>query len=386
MNKYEFVFCVPTRLVYGRGKLNEIGLYTLSLGLRKVAVITTAGGSMRRYGYIDRLISSLESRGIASVVLDKVYTNPTTDLVDELVAVVKDEEPDGIIAIGGGSAIDVAKAVAMVSYSGGSARDYILGIRRGSGALPLIAIPTTHGTGTEVNRFSVLTEPELKAKLAIVSDYIYPKISVVDPELTLSLPSTVSSATVFDAFSHALEALFAARSNVLSRLFALEALRSIASEIDKLPEGYSNIDVRTKLLWASTCAGYAIDQSRTGLLHAIEHSISAFYPNIHHGVGLALIATAWARYTAPAVREKVKEVLRIFNWSVGDDVTRSFVEFMEYIKKKLGLHKRLSDFKVSRDDVKLLAEYTVKFMSVLIKNAPRSADKQAIEEILMDSL
>ena len=386
MNKYEFVFCVPTRLVYGRGKLNEIGLYTLSLGLRKVAVITTAGGSMRRYGYIDRLISSLESRGIASVVLDKVYTNPTTDLVDELVAVVKDEEPDGIIAIGGGSAIDVAKAVAMVSYSGGSARDYILGIRRGSGALPLIAIPTTHGTGTEVNRFSVLTEPELKAKLAIVSDYIYPKISVVDPELALSLPSTVSSATVFDAFSHALEALFAARSNVLSRLFALEALRSIASEIDKLPEGYSNIDVRTKLLWASTCAGYAIDQSRTGLLHAIEHSISAFYPNIHHGVGLALIATAWARYTAPAVREKVKEVLRIFNWSVGDDVTRSFVEFMEYIKKKLGLHKRLSDFKVSRDDVKLLAEYTVKFMSVLIKNAPRSADKQAIEEILMDSL
>ena len=386
MNEYEFVFCVPTRLIYGRGKLNEIGLYTLSLGLRKVAVITTAGGSMRRYGYIDRLVASLESRGIASIVLDKVYTNPTTDLVDELVAIVKDEEPDGIIAIGGGSAIDVAKAVAMVSYSGGNARDYILGIRRGSGALPLIAIPTTHGTGTEVNRFSVLTEPELKAKLAIVSDYIYPKISVVDPELALSLPSTVSSATVFDAFSHALEALFAVRSNVLSRLFALEALRSIASEIDKLPEGYSNIDVRTKLLWASTCAGYAIDQSRTGLLHAIEHSISAFYPNIHHGVGLALIATAWARYTAPAVREKVEEVLKIFNWSVGDDVTRSFVEFMEYIKKKLGLHKRLSDFKVSKDDVKLLAEYTVKFMSVLIKNAPRSADKQAIEEILMDSL
>jgi len=386
VNEYEFVFCVPTRLIYGRGKLNGIGLYTLSLGLRKVAVITTAGGSMRRYGYIDRLVASLESRGIASIVLDKVYTNPTTDLVDELVAIVKDEEPDGIIAIGGGSAIDVAKAVAMVSYSGGNARDYILGIRRGSGALPLIAIPTTHGTGTEVNRFSVLTEPELKAKLAIVSDYIYPKISVVDPELALSLPSTVSSATVFDAFSHALEALFAVRSNVLSRTFALEALRSIASEIDKLPEGYSSIDVRTKLLWASTCAGHAIDQSRTGLLHAIEHSISAFYPDIHHGVGLALIATAWARYTAPAVREKVEEVLKIFNWSVGDDVTRSFVEFMEYIKKKLGLHKRLSDFKVSKDDVKLLAEYTVKFMSVLIKNAPRSADKQAIEEILMDSL
>ena len=386
MNEYTFVFCVPTRLIYGRGKLNEVGMYSLSLGLRKVAIITTAGGSMRRYGYIDRLVSSLEGRGITSIVLDKVFTNPTTDLIDDLVAVVKEERPDGLIAIGGGSAIDAAKAVAMVSYSGGSARDYILGIRKGSGALPLIAIPTTHGTGTEVNKFSVLTEPELRAKLAIVSEYIYPRISIVDPELTLSLPSTISSATVFDAFSHALEALFAARSNAVSKLFALEALRSIASEIDKLPEGYSSIDVRTRLLWASTCAGYAIDQSRTGLLHAIEHSISAFYPNIHHGVGLALIATAWAKYTAPAVQNEVMEVLKVFNWSIGDDVTRSFVEFMEYIKKKLGLDKRLSDFNISKDDIKVLAEYTVKFMSVLIKNAPRSADKQAIEEILASSL
>ena len=305
-DEYTFTFCVPTKLVYGRGKLNDVGTYSLSFGLRKVVIITTAGGSMRRYGYIDRLVSSLESKGIVSVVLDKVFTNPTTDLVDELVAVVKEEQPDGLIAIGGGSAIDAAKAVAMVSYSGGSARDYILGIRKGSGALPLIAIPTTHGTGTEVNRFAVLTEPELKAKLAIVSEYIYPRMSIVDPELTLSLPNTISSATVFDAFSHALEALFAVRSNAVSRLFALEALRIIASEINKLPEGYSNIDVRTKLLWASTCAGYAIDQSRTGLLHAIEHSISAFYPNVHHGVGLALIASAWARYTAPAVQDKVR--------------------------------------------------------------------------------
>ncbi len=385
-DEYTFTFCVPTKLIYGRGKLNDVGAYSLSLGLRKVVIITTAGGSMRRYGYIDRLVSSLESKGIASVVLDKVFTNPTTDLVDELVAVVKEEQPDGLIAIGGGSAIDAAKAVAMVSYSGGSARDYILGIRKGSGALPLIAIPTTHGTGTEVNKFAVLTEPELKAKLAIVSEYVYPRISIVDPELTLSLPSTISSATVFDAFSHALEALFAVRSNAISRLFALEALRNIASEFDKLPEGYSNIDVRTKLLWASTCAGYAIDQSRTGLLHAIEHSISAFYPNVHHGVGLALIASAWARYTAPAVQDRVREVLDIFKWKVSDDLTRSFVELIDYVKMKLGLNKRLSDFKISKDDIKMLAEYTVKFMSVLIKNAPRSADRQAIEEILMNSL
>lgn len=191
---------------------------------------------------------------------------------------------------------------------------------------------------------------------------------------------------MFDAFSHALEALFAVRSNAISRLFALEALRNIASEFDKLPEGYSNIDVRTKLLWASTCAGYAIDQSRTGLLHAIEHSISAFYPNVHHGVGLALIASAWARYTAPAVQDRVREVLDIFKWKVSDDLTRSFVELIDYVKMKLGLNKRLSDFKISKDDIKMLAEYTVKFMSVLIKNAPRSADRQAIEEILMNSL
>jgi alcohol dehydrogenase len=385
---YELEWIVPTHVVFKKGCLNRIGEYVSGLGARRAVIVTTSGGSMRKYGYLDIISSSLKGKGIEFSVFDKVFTNPTTTLVDELAGFLKDNKADVVIALGGGSAIDAAKAAALVARSGGLSKDYLSGIRVGTDAIPVVAIPTTHGTGSEVDKYAVITDASLNAKLTIVSHLIYPKYAIVDPVVTLTLPVELSSATVFDALSHALESYIGLRINAVSQMFAREALRTIASVLPKIPKEYNDVGVRSALLWASMSAGFAIDQSRSGLMHAIEHVLSAYQPNLHHGLGLAMIAPAWAEFVGTTIPDKVKEIMEIFGFKTNMKGNSGIVfrKFIEYILESLGISGKLSDYGIAKDEVKSLAQDAFKHFKVLINNTPRKVSVDDIVIIIERSL
>ncbi len=380
-----FRFNLPTKVVFGRGTSGEVAKEALSLGIRVPVLVTTAGGSLRRHGHIDRVEKVLKRCFQDVKVFDRVTTNPTTDLVDELVNYIRVEGADGLVALGGGSAIDTAKAASLVFMGGGRTKDYLLGVRKGKEALPLIAMPTTHGTGTEVNKYAVVTDPELSAKVAIVSRHIYPKVAIVDPSFMDTLPPSLSGATTFDALAHALESYLSKSVNPLSEMFALEAIKQIAWVYKGMKDGslsWESPGVRDRLAWASTAAGIAIDQSRTGILHALEHALSAFNPELHHGLGLAMLAAAWAKVIERKVPDRVSEIVKVFGGSKPDH----FHELISDVIHVFGLEKSLKEYGFEEEDVDDIIENARTYLGALLSNVPGGVGDEELRFIVTESI
>ncbi len=380
-----FRFNLPTKVVFGRGTSGEVAKEALSLGIRVPVLVTTAGGSLRRHGHIDRVEKALKRYFQDVKVFDRVTTNPTTDLVDELVNYIRVEGADGLVALGGGSAIDTAKAASLVFMGGGRTKDYLLGVRKGKEALPLIAMPTTHGTGTEVNKYAVVTDPELSAKVAIVSRHIYPKVAIVDPSFMDTLPPSLSGATTFDALAHALESYLSKSVNPLSEMFALEAIKQIALVYKGMKDGslsWGSPGVRDRLAWASTAAGIAIDQSRTGILHALEHALSAFNPELHHGLGLAMLAAAWAKVIERKVPDRVSEIVKVFGGSKPDH----FHELISDVIHVFGLEKSLKEYGFEEEDVDDIIENARTYLGALLSNVPGGVGDEELRFIVTESI
>ncbi len=380
-----FRFNLPTKVVFGRGTSGEVAKEALSLGIRVPVLVTTAGGSLRRHGHIDRVEKALKRYFQDVKVFDRVTTNPTTDLVDELVNYIRVEGADGLVALGGGSAIDTAKAASLVFMGGGRTKDYLLGVRKGKEALPLIAMPTTHGTGTEVNKYAVVTDPELSAKVAIVSRHIYPKVAIVDPSFMDTLPPSLSGATTFDALAHALESYLSKSVNPLSEMFALEAIKQIALVYKGMKDGslsWGSPGVRDRLAWASTAAGIAIDQSRTGILHALEHALSAFNPELHHGLGLAMLAAAWAKVIERKVPDRVSEIVKVFGGSKPDH----FHELISDVIHVFGLEKSLREYGFEEEDVDDIIENARTYLGALLSNVPGGVGDEELRFIVTESI
>lgn len=380
-----FRFSLPTKVIFGRGTAEDAAKEALSLGIRVPVIVTTAGGSLRRHGHIDRVEEALRRCFQEVKVFDRVTTNPTTELVDELVNYIRVEGADGLVALGGGSAIDTAKAASLVFVGGGRAKDYLLGVRKGKEALPLIAMPTTHGTGTEVNKYAVVTDLDLGAKVAIVSRHIYPKVAIVDPSFMDTLPPRLSGATTFDALAHALESYLSKSVNPLSEMFALEAVKQIAQVYEGMKEGsldWGSPGVRDRLAWASTAAGVAIDQSRTGILHALEHALSAFNPELHHGLGLAMLAVAWARLMERKLPDRVAGVVRVFG-SVGP---RKFHELVSDIIRVFGLEGSLRDYGFEEEDVDDIIENARTYLGALMSNVPGGVGDEELRFVVTESI
>ncbi len=382
---------MPTKVVFGRGVVKRVGDEVSKLGVKRVLIVTSKGGSMKRYGYLDRVIESLSSKGIDVEVFSGVTTNPTTDIADEAAEVCRATKCECVIGLGGGSSIDVAKAVAVIMAMGGKAADYILGgDKKAEKAIPIVAIPTTHGTGTEVDRYAVLTNPKTKAKVPIVSNAIFPKVSLLDPELTVTLPAKLSAATTIDAFTHALESYIGLGSTAIVDIFAEEALREIITFAPKLLNNLSDVEIREHLLYASMCAGIAISHGRTCALHALEHAVSAYHPEVHHGIGLAALLMSWIRYEARVAPERLAKVARVLGVdvkSVGiERAANKVIEVCENLLEKLDMKIRLRDLGVSEGELKTLAENAYNTMRHLIDNTPGKPSIDDLVEMLRDSL
>lgn len=251
-----FNYHLPVNLFFGRKNADKIG--EIVSGYGKKVLVVTGTGSTKRSGLLDRVLDNLKCSGTEYTVFDKVTQNPLTTTVYEGVSIAKENNCDVILGIGGGSVMDAAKAIAFCFVNEEDISDYIFGRKKGKGALPIILLPTTCGTGSEGNQIAVLTNPETKDKKALYTMEIMPSASVIDPEVMMTMPKQVLSAVGFDAFTHALEAYTSKKANPITDAQAITAMRSIAENLPELMKNYDNNEAWEAVSLAATLGGMVI--------------------------------------------------------------------------------------------------------------------------------
>lgn len=246
-----FSLHIPTRILFGCGEIKKLATETLPG--KKAMIIISGGTSMRKYGYLDKVIGFLTENDVASIVYDKILPNPIKSHVMEAAAICREQGCDFIIGLGGGSTIDSAKAIAVMACNDGDFWNYVTG---GSGkgrpvtkALPIVAIPTTAGTGTEADPWAVITNEEKQEKIGFGCSLTFPALSIIDPELMISIPPHLTAYQGFDAFFHAAEGFIANCATPISDLYALEAIRLLYKYLPVAVNDGKNLKARAKVAW-----------------------------------------------------------------------------------------------------------------------------------------
>lgn len=283
-----FDFNCPTRIVFGPGCLAELGeLAVATIGVGRALVVSDPG--IIEAGHTARCIELLEAAGIETLVFDGVQENPTTENVDRGVEAVKDFRLDAIVAVGGGSSMDCAKGINFVASCGGRMQDY-WGVGKATAELlPMIAVPTTAGTGSEAQSFALISDAETHVKMACGDKRAAFRLAVLDPELTLTQPPRVTALTGIDAITHAVESLVTKKRNQVSLAFSREAWRLLVGGFPRVLEDPNDLTARGWVQQGACLAGLAIENSMLGAAHALANALTAHYGVVHgEAVGLML--------------------------------------------------------------------------------------------------
>ncbi|MEF9923301.1 MAG: iron-containing alcohol dehydrogenase [Muribaculaceae bacterium] len=387
MKNMKFNMFMPTKLVFGAGELKQLS--TLPLPGKKAFIVISAGTAMKKYGYVDRVQALLKKNGIESIVFDKTLANPINSHVMEGAAICVKENCDFIIGLGGGSSIDSAKSIAVMAKNEGDYWDYIIGgTGKGmptNGALPIIAIPTTAGTGTEVDPWTVISNLETNEKIGFGCAETFPKIAIVDPELMISVPPMFTAYQGFDAFFHASEGYIANCSSPISDLYALEAIRLLYKYLPVAINDGKDLKARTKVAWASTLAGMVESTSSCTSEHSLEHAMSAYYPALPHGAGLIAISHA---YFKAFKNDSMKRYMKMSEAMTGIKSARpsDFIDALELMKQMCGVANiKLSEYGIKPEDFDKFADNARIAMGGLFNFDPRDLPKEEVVNIYAQS-
>lgn len=368
--KNDFLYYIPTMILFGAGKLHELS--NASLPGEKALVVVTAGKSMRANGYLERVQALLsQNNNISTVVYDKVLSNPVLSHVMEASEIARREHCDFVVGLGGGSAIDSAKSIALMAGNPGNYWDYI---QAGTGGrqsppnkgLPVIAIPTTAGTGTEADPWTVITNETTGEKIGYGSHNTFPVLSIVDPELMLTVPPLFTAYQGFDALFHAVEGYISNAATPVSNALALKSVELISRWLPIAVADGGNINARTQVAFASTLSGMVESLSSTTSQHALEHAMSAFNPQLPHGAGLIMLSSAFFSFLA----DKIPVSLDYLAKAMGENTNlyaegHAFTEALLKLQRQCGVDNlKMSDYGISEDNI-----------SALIQNAKSTMEK-----------
>ena len=375
----EFQYYLPVNLLFGCKKADLLGTEVKKYGTR--ALLVTGKGSTKKTGLLDRSIQRLEEAGVKAFVFDKVTPNPLSDTVYDGVAQVKEKECDVIVALGGGSIIDCAKAIAFAACNEGDIFDYIYGKKQGDKALPLVAVPTTCGTGREGNCFAVLTNPETKDKKSLRNIVSVPKVSIVDPELMTTMPDHVAASVMFDALCHNMEAYLVKTTQPLVEMQALYAMNLLGKNMVKAYKNHEDMDAWSAVTLASTLGGMCINMAGVGAPHGMEHPASGL-KNIMHGRGLAALAPVIYRESIDDAPEKFAEISKILGGTSAGD----FVENLDYLLESLDLKTTLSKEGIEEKDIEWMTENCLKVSAPAMNAHPKHFSREKIKELYYKAL
>lgn len=370
----EFQYYLPVNLVFGRGKSEIIGEKAKDLG--KHALIVTGGKSTKSSGFLDKTEELLKNNGISVTVFDKVTPNPLTTTVYEGAELAVTNGCDMVVALGGGSSIDAGKGIAFQAVNGGDINEYIYGRKISNKALPVLAVPTTCGTGSEGNGFAVMTNPETLDKKSLRCSAIVPACSIIDPLLMKTMPKEVLASVGFDALCHNMDAYISSIAQPLTDMMALEGVRLAASSLPVLYEDCENLDSWDSLCLASTLGGMVINTAGVTALHGMEHPVSGL-KDVVHGKGLAALAPHL--YEA-SIRGRTEKFARLSTLLGGKD-EKDFTDRIRQLLEKLNLTVTLGDMGVEEKDVDWLAENCRKVSAPSMANHPVVFSLEEIKDI-----
>lgn len=296
-NNYDMY--IPTRVMFGKGMLNKLG--DQPMPGRRALIIISNGKSTRANGYLARTEEQLHMAGVETFVFDGVAPNPSVGNVDAGAKVARDNDCDFLVALGGGSVMDCAKAIAVMATNEGELWDYVpIGSGKGQPIavrpLPIIAITTTAGTGSETDSSGVITKEDTFEKAFVGDASLFPVLSIVDAELMKSVPATFTAFQGFDALFHSTEGYIAKGANLMSDMYALEAIRNIAEYLPRAIKDGNDIEARTRVAFGNTLSGGVMCLTLITSEHALEHALSAYHPNLPHGAGLIMVSRVYYKY------------------------------------------------------------------------------------------
>jgi alcohol dehydrogenase len=365
-----FDFHCPTRIVFGAGKVDELGPIASALGAKRVLVVSDPG--IVAAGHTQRGIDSLARFGVAVTLFDGVGENPTTEHVEAGLKVAHDFNPDHLVGLGGGSSMDCAKGINFLYSCGGRMQDY-WGEGKATGPLlPMIAVPTTAGTGSETQSYALIADAQTHVKMACGDKRAAFRVAILDPALTVTQPQRVTALTGIDALAHAIETYVTKRRSAISLAFSREAWRHLAPNFQRVIDEPDNLTARGEMQLGACLAGLAIENSMLGAAHALANPLTAEY-EIVHGEAIALMLPHVIRHNGRRVADWYHELLHS-NGQMVDVVTAShapdaLADYVAANSRRAGLASTLTECGVRREKLPELAagaakQWTGKFNPV----------------------
>ena len=388
-----FNYFIPTRILFGAGTLEKLG--SAQLPGKKALIVISAGKSMRQNGYLDRVTGLLEKQNVSYVIFDKILPNPVKSHVMEAAELAKKEGCDFIIGLGGGSSIDSAKSIAVMAKNPGDYWDYIgSGSGKGKpvtyGALPVVAITTTAGTGTEADPWTVITKEDTHEKIGFGNEHTFPVLSIVDPELMLTVPPDLTAYQGFDALFHSVEGYIATVANPVGDALALKSIELIAKYLPAAIKNGKDMEARSQVALANTLAGMVESLSSCTSEHSMEHALSAYHPNIAHGAGLIMLSEAYHSFFMEKSPERYADMAMAMGEKLdglsSKEKAAAFVNALVKLQKACGVDTlKISSFGVKPDEIPALAENAWHAMGGLFKVDPYKLSMDETVQIMKNA-
>lgn len=394
-------FFAPTRVLFGPGKLAELG--DQQLPGKKALVVTTGGKSVKANGYLDRLYGQLDRAGAAHVLFDRIEPNPLRQTVNAGGWLAREQGCDFVVALGGGSVMDGSKGICVVAANpgrdeagnevAGDIWDYVMGgTAKGlpipNDPLPLVCVTTTAGTGSEADAGGVISCEENDEKLRLGSPKLFPRLSVVDPELMLTVPARLTAFQGFDALFHNVECFIANNHTLMGDMICREGIRNAAASLVACVSDGANLEARTQLAFANTLGGYAMVCSGCCGCHGTEHGMSAHHHDLPHGAGLIMIACAYHQHMidAHACDDRYVEMARLMGASedeVAEQGPSAFVTELARLKRECGVDGlAMSEWGITRDELPAIAENAITTNGALFGHDPVELSVDDVTAIL----
>lgn len=385
-----YEFYLPTKLLYGAGCLSALG--GCALPGRKALLVTSAGQSAKRHGYLGRVEEQLTQAGVRAVLYDQITPNPTKAEVMAGAALCRKEGCDFVLGLGGGSSIDAAKAISVMARNPGDYWDYVSG-GTGKGKavpnapLPVVAVTTTAGTGTEADPWTVTTNEETQEKIGFGYEKTFPVLSVVDPELMVSVPPRLTAYQGFDALFHSTEGYLNRTASPISDLMALEAIRLIGKSLPRVVRDGADLEARGDVALANTLSGMVETLSGCISEHSIAHAMSAYHPKLPHGAALIAISKAYYQklIRLGACRERMAAMARALGKSDAER-PEDFLTALDALQKECSVDGlALSSFGMSPEEFPALTRNARETMGGLFEVDPVAVSDGDVLEILSDA-
>ncbi|MCX6227556.1 MAG: iron-containing alcohol dehydrogenase [Bacteroidia bacterium] len=384
-----FNYHQSTKILFGRGRIHELAEVVLQYG-KKALLVTTPAANPALAEQYTRVKEDLADQGIVVIHFDGVIPNPTVATISAGALMARKFGAEVIVGLGGGSSMDAAKAISVEATHPGTSWDYLFYKTPQPDPkklLPVIAVSTTSGTGSQVTQVAVVTNPEVRDKSALYNNILYPQVCIIDPDLMLTVPKFVTATTGFDVLCHAFESTINPGTGAYVDLLAWEAISIVAGNLPLALSDLNDIDAREKMAWADTLAGLCIANAGVTLPHGMGMAIGGMYPHVAHGEALAIVYPAFAEFTWEAAIPQFAKLSKILNphligYSDHDAARKSPLEIVKFLHL-IGLNKKLSDINMPENEIGALAKQCMVLPDY--KGNPRVATADEMIELVRNS-